>query len=124
MVEALRSLATLQWSTQPLKYCLLPEHVERVFVKTERGDLELLISRPKQRGDVPFVFFAHGGYGSASVWLEFMDHLHHLGYSGLLYAYSFRNHGASYPVSFLDMVYRTSLGSCVEDLRACFEHAK
>jgi pimeloyl-ACP methyl ester carboxylesterase len=124
MVEALRSLASLRWSTQAPKYCPLPQHVERVFVKTERGDLELLISQPKQCSDVPPVFFAHGGYGSASVWLEFMDHLHHFGYSGLLYAYSFRNHGASYPVSFLDMVYRTSLESCVEDLRACFEHAK
>lgn len=124
MVEALRSLANLRWSTQPPKYCPLPEHVERVFVKTEHGDLELLISRPKQCSDVPPVFFAHGGYGSASVWLEFMDHLHHFGYSGLLYAYSFRNHGASYAVSFLDMVYRTSLESCVEDLRACFEYAK
>lgn len=124
MVEALRSLATLRWSTQPPKYCPLPEHVERIFVKAEHGDLELLISRPRQCSNVPPVFFAHGGYGSASVWLEFMDHLHRFGYSGLLYAYSFRNHGASYHVSFLDMVYRTSLESCVEDLRACFEHAK
>lgn len=124
MAEALRSLATLRWSSQPPKYRPLPQHVERVFVKTEHGDLELLISRPKQCSDVPPVIFAHGGYGSAGVWLEFMDHLHRLGYSGVLYAYSFRNHGASYPVSFLDMVYRTSLESCVEDLRACFEHAK
>jgi pimeloyl-ACP methyl ester carboxylesterase len=62
-------------------------------VNTERGDLKLLISRPKQRSDVPPVFFAHRGYGSAGVWLDFMDHLH-FGYSGQLYAYSFRNHGA------------------------------
>jgi pimeloyl-ACP methyl ester carboxylesterase len=124
MIEALQLLASLRWSTQPPKYCPLPEHVERVFVKTEHGDLELLISRPKQCSDVPPVFFAHGGYGSARVWLEFMEHLHHFGYSGLLYAYSFRNHGASYTVSFFDMVYRTSLDSCVEDLLACFECAK
>ena len=124
MVEDLQSLTSLRWSTQPPQYCPLPQHVERVFVRIEHGDLELLISRPKQHSDSPPVFFAHGGYGSASVWLEFMDHLHHFGYSGLLYAYSFRNHGASYPVSFFKMVYRASLQSCVDDLRACLEHAK
>lgn len=124
MVEALRSLTTLRWSTQPPQYRPLLPHVERVFVKTDHGDLELLISRPKQCSDVPPVFFAHGGYGSAGVWLEFMDHLHNSGYSGLLYAYSFRSHGASYPVSFFNMVYRTSMDSCVEDLHACFEYAK
>lgn len=124
MLEALLSLLTLRWTSQPPQYHPLPAHIERAFVKTPRGDLELLISQPKDKGDAPPVFFAHGGYGSASVWIDFIHHLHHAGYRGPLYAYSFRNHGASYSVSYLNMVYRTPLASCVEDLRSCLEYAR
>jgi pimeloyl-ACP methyl ester carboxylesterase len=122
--EALKSLRDLQWIPQPPSFRPLPDHIQRAFVTTEHGDLELLSSRPRQcHSDVPPVFFAHGGYGSAGVWLEFMNRLHHAGYSGLLYAHSIRNHGASCTVSFYKMVYRTSLDACVVDLRACFEYA-
>jgi pimeloyl-ACP methyl ester carboxylesterase len=123
ILGALRSLTTLQWSAQPLQLRPLPGHFERVFARTEYGHLKSLTSQPKRCSDVPPVFFAHGGYGNAGFWLESMDHLHHSGYSGLLYAYSFRNAGASFSVVFYNRVYRTSLESCTENRRACFEHA-
>ncbi|KAM0720929.1 hypothetical protein Q7P37_003214 [Cladosporium fusiforme] len=128
MLEAIRSLATLRWRSQPPQFRPLPGHVERVFVKTPSGDLELLISRPEASGHQalpsPPVFFVHGGYGSAGVWLDWMDHLRKSGYTGVLYACSLRNHGGSYAVPFYRMVWRTSFDSCAEDLLACIRYAQ
>lgn len=127
MLEAIQSLASLRWRSQPPQFRPLPEHIERVFVTTSSGDLELLISRPKEpsdHGSSPPVFFAHGGYGSAGVWIEWMDHLHRSGYQGVLYAYSLRNHGASYPVPSFHMVWGTPLDAFADDLLACIEYAQ
>lgn len=127
MLEAIQSLASLRWRSQPPQFRPLPEHIERVFVKTPSGDLELLISRPKvpsDHGSSPPVFFAHGGYGSAGVWIEWMDHLHRSSYQGVLYACSLRNHGASYPVPFFHMVWGTPFDAFADDLLACIEYAQ
>lgn len=127
MLEAIQSLASLRWHSQPPQLRPLPDHVTRVFVKTPSGDLELLILRPKEPVDQtssPPVFFAHGGYGSAGVWLDWMDHLHASGYKANLYACSLRSHGGSYSVPFLRMVWSTPLDSCAEDLLACIQYAQ
>jgi pimeloyl-ACP methyl ester carboxylesterase len=124
-MEALKSLFTLGWRQQTPKQRPLPAHVERKFVSSPLGDLELLISRPKQhRPTDPAIFFAHGGYGSAGVWLEWMSYLHESGYGGNLYAYSARNHGGSYSVSYLRMVYGTHLDDIVSDFATCFHFAQ
>ena len=130
MLNSLQSLWTLRWRQQPPQYRPLPPHIERTFVPTPSGDLELLISRPKQfntspsRVRQPPVLFVHGGFGSAGVWLEWMTYLHESGYNGILYACSLRNHGASYSVPFWKMVWQTPLEACATDLLACLKHAK
>lgn len=125
-MDAMVGLVNLQWSQQPSRIRPLPSHIERKYVSTDGGDLELLISRPKRPSTVasPPIFFAHGGIGSAGVWLEWMEYLHKSGYPGTLYAGSIRNHGASYPVPYLQMVYRTSFEACVDDVLACLKHAQ
>lgn len=127
MLEAIQSLASLCWLSQSPQFRPLPNHIERVFVNTPSGDLELLISRPGEssgHNSPPPVLFAHGGYGSAGVWLEWMDYLHKSGYKGTLYAGSLRNHGGSYSVPFYRMVWRTPLDACAGDLLACIQHAQ
>lgn len=119
-MEAVCSLFTLRWRQQP-HLRPLPSHVERTYVASPLGDLELLISTPKTQDlNAPAIFFAHGGYGSAGVWLDWMSYLHETGYGGRLYAYSVRNHGASYPVSYFRMVYGTTLDDVASDLTSCY----
>ena len=124
MLEAIQSIVTLRWAPQKPQFRPLPNHVERVFVPSAKGDLELLVSQPKVLDpEDPAIFFAHGGYGSAGVWLEWMTYLHEAGYGGPLYAYSARNHGASYCLCFGRMVYWTSVDDIAQDLKACFDFA-
>jgi len=120
MIEAITSLFTLSWHQQR-QYRPLPSDVTRSFVKTPGGDLELLTSQPKHRDpSAPAIFFVHGGCGSAGVWLEWMSYLHEA-YGGTLYAYSARNHGASYTVPYLRMVYGTPFTALAQDLTACIQ---
>ncbi|KAK5683245.1 hypothetical protein LTS10_004776 [Elasticomyces elasticus] len=133
MSAAITGLFNLQWSQQRPRLRPLPAHIERIFVPTSGGDLELLICRPTSPStdtsaghklSTPPVFFAHGGFGSAGVWLEWMEHLHFSGYQGTLYACSKRNHGASYSVPYFRMVWKTSLADCAADLVSCMKHAQ
>lgn len=117
MLRALQTFSTLRWTQQP-QYRPLPSHTERKFVQTPNGPLELLACEPRQpseNGMCPAMFFVHGGYGCASVWLEWMTYLYEQDYPGRLYAYSIRSHGAGHAVSYLHMVFNTSLG----DIRYC-----
>ena len=125
MYEAIRSLFTLGWSPQRPQYRPLPQHVTRTLVPSSGGDLELLTSKPTNPDPTaPAIFFAHGGYGSAGVWLEWMTYLHDAGYQGRLYAFSARNHGASYSVCYFKMVYRTSLNHIASDMKTAFDFAR
>ncbi|PIA93747.1 hypothetical protein CB0940_05196 [Cercospora beticola] len=124
-MQAIRTLGHLRWSTQAPQARPLPPHIKREFVQTESGDLELLVCEPKSgQAAKSGVFFVHGGYGSAGVWLEWMNYLFENNYPGRLYAYSARNHGASFAVSYLDMVFRTSLNAIASDLTACVNWAE
>ena len=121
MLDAMTAFFTLRRTHQP-QYRSLPPHITRAFISTPSGDLELLISKPVHPDPkAPPIFFIHGGCGHASVWLEWMTHLHSSGYGGTLYAYSARNHGASYAVPYLRMVYGTSLDDLADDLVACVQ---
>jgi pimeloyl-ACP methyl ester carboxylesterase len=123
-MEAIQSLFSLGWRRQQPKLRPLPEHIKRTYVSTPGGDLELLISKSKSgESSGPAIFFLHGGYGGAGVWLEWMNYIHESGYGGTLYAYSARNHGASYSVSYLKMVYGTSFEDIVGDFKACYQRA-
>ncbi|KAK5747174.1 hypothetical protein LTR17_000309 [Elasticomyces elasticus] len=133
MSASISGLFNLQWSQRRPQLRPLPAYIERTFVPTSGGDLELLICRPVSPStdtsaghklSIPPVFFAHGGFGSAGVWLDWMEYLHSSGYQGTLYACSIRNHGASYSVPYFRMVWQTSLKECAADLITCMKHAQ
>ena len=100
-----------------------PSNFTCTFVKTQAGDIELLIAEPSRpdREAAP-IFFVHGGNGHASVWLEWMTHLSET-YGARTYAYSLRNHGASFPVPYFRMVWRTSLDELASDLTSAIDEA-
>ena len=70
VMEAFRSLFTLQWSQEP-RFQPLPANIARLYVNTAEGDLELLVSQfhtKAQAGNpMPPIFFVHGGEGHAAV---------------------------------------------------------
>ncbi|KAF2166760.1 hypothetical protein M409DRAFT_54550 [Zasmidium cellare ATCC 36951] len=126
MLQALQTLFTLRWTQQP-QFRPLPSHITRTFVQTPTGPLELLVCEPRKpstRSTRPAISFVHGGYGCASVWLDWMTYLYEHDYTGRLYAYSVRNHGASHAVSYFQMVFNTSLDGITSDLVACMNHAQ
>lgn len=123
MLDAIYSLFTLRWRQKP-QIRPLPSHITRTLVPSPSGDLELLECAPPQPDpEVPPIFFLHGGYGSAGVWIEWMTYLHEAGYKGTTYAYSARNHGASYSVPYFRMVYQTPFEEIVSDFRKCLDFA-
>ncbi|RVX70518.1 hypothetical protein B0A52_05169 [Exophiala mesophila] len=127
MFGAIQGLFSLKWTQQPLLHPL-PPTVTRHFVTTDRGPLELLISEPSKSGtdtarSHPPVFFIHGGVGSASVWLEWMDYFSTTSQT-TTYAYSLRSHGASYSVPFWRMTWQTSLDDLAQDLTACVQEVR
>ena len=90
---------TLRWSAQPNKYIPeseLPPNITRQFVHTPEGPLEVLVAEPpvKQERRAHALFFQHGAFGCASVWLLYATYFSQLGYP--CYAFSLRGHGASW----------------------------
>lgn len=123
MLDAIYSLFSLRWRQRP-QIRPLPQNIERLSVPSPGGDLELLVSSPNDPDpEASPIFFIHGGYGSAGVWLEWMTYLRDAGYRGHIYAYSARNHGASYSVPYFRMVYRTSFDEIVGDFVRCLAFA-
>lgn len=123
MFTTLQGIYNLQWKPNP-KLRPLPPHISREFVPTPNGDLELLVCQPSQPDkSCPPIIFAHGGFGHASLWIEWMTYFHHH-YGGTTYAYSARNHGASYGVTYLKMVFGTSLDDIASDWASVIHNVK
>ncbi|KAK5634278.1 hypothetical protein RRF57_009992 [Xylaria bambusicola] len=92
-----------------------PSGTTRAFISTPKGDLELLCAKPANPApEIPPVFFAHGGMGSAWVWHEYMRYLAAHGVTS--YAISMRGHGASWHPSFLRMLYTTTKRDLADDV--------
>ncbi|KAK3371526.1 Alpha/Beta hydrolase protein [Lasiosphaeria ovina] len=99
----------------------LPDGVERFFVQTAGGDVEVLYAKPKGPAKTSQLhphplFFAHGGMGGAWVWLEYLEYFSARGIP--CYAVSLRGHGNSWYPSFLHMVYGTTKRMLADDLVA------
>lgn len=85
------------------------EGIERHFIDTPSGALEILYAAPKSPASdgsksTP-IFFVHGGMGSAWVWEEYMQYLSARGVP--CYAITLRGHGHSWHPSYLRMVFAT-----------------
>ncbi|KAH6613446.1 Alpha/Beta hydrolase protein [Chaetomium tenue] len=97
----------------------LPDGVDRLFVETPGGNIEVLYARPTAPlpdADAPPLFFVHGGMGGAWVWLEYLRFFAARGIP--CYAVSLRGHGGSYYPSFLRMVYATTKRMLADDVLA------
>lgn len=66
-----------------------------------------------EKASRPPLFFAHGGFGCAEIWLDYMIYLSLLDYP--CYAISYRGHGKSWYPGFWRM-YFTSLDTMAQDL--------
>lgn len=91
-----------------------PAPLLRTLIPSPGGNLELLSAQPAKPSNKTPVFFAHGGCGAASVWVEWMTYLsreHNIP----CYAVSARGHGASYHPGFIQMVYLTTKRMIADD---------
>ena len=86
----------------------LPAAIARAYIETPSGNLELLYAEPadSNRPRRTPIFFAHGGCGSAAVWIEWMAYLSQT-HNIPCYAVSYRGHGASWYPNFFRMYFTT-----------------
>ncbi|EUC43656.1 hypothetical protein COCMIDRAFT_100324, partial [Bipolaris oryzae ATCC 44560] len=91
----------------------LPNGLTRTYIPTPSGPLELLCALPPTTSSLPPLFFAHGGFGCASVWIPFMQYFRACGYP--CYAISYRGHGGSWYPGFWEL-YFTGRGRMAGDL--------
>ena len=102
----------------------LPAGIERSFIQTPHGPIELLCAKPNSSSSSSkrrittassnVVVFAHGGMGSAWVWTPYMLYLAQHGVTS--YAVSTRGHGESWHPAFLRMLYGTTKRDLGDDL--------
>lgn len=110
----------LQWrapSPNPPLPSELPDGISRSSIPTPSGPLELLSSVPSEPtdpGQAP-LFFAHGGFGCAEMWVPYMQFFAARGIP--CYAMSYRGHGKSWYPGFWRM-YFTTRHTMAEDLAA------
>jgi pimeloyl-ACP methyl ester carboxylesterase len=117
----------LRWSPTPEAQNLieLPSHITRHFIQTPRGKLEMLVAQPpsspatEHQPRKKALLFQHGGFGCAAVWIPFLTFFSQT-HGFPCYALSLRGHGASWKPGFWELVFRTGLGSMVEDLGYAF----
>jgi pimeloyl-ACP methyl ester carboxylesterase len=83
----------------------LPHGISRSYIPTTSGPLELLSALPSSVISINRtpLFFAHGGFGCASIWTSYMLFFASRGYP--CYAISYRGHGASWYPGFLQMYF-------------------
>lgn len=116
----------LQWSTHFNSYIPetnLPSNTTRHFVQTSEGPLELLVADPPathQRREHA-LFFQHGAFGCASIWLKYTTYLSQLGYP--CYALSLRGHGASWALK-VSKLWCTTKATLAREMVAGIEWAK
>ncbi|KAF3044034.1 hypothetical protein E8E12_007356 [Didymella heteroderae] len=110
----------LQWRAPspnpPVPTKPLPEGMTRRYISTSSGPLELLTAIPTDtRSSRPPLFFVHGGFGCAEIWLSYMIYFSSRGYP--CYSISYRGHGNSWYPGFWRM-YFTLRGTMAQDLVA------
>ncbi|KAF4556254.1 Hypothetical protein D9617_1g081300 [Elsinoe fawcettii] len=102
----------------------LPQGVSRSFIESPQGPLELLSAIPtKSASNIP-LFFVHGGFGCAAVWLEYMTMLSAAPYNIPCYALSLRGHGASWKPGYFRMTFGTTKRMLADDIVTGVRHVE
>ncbi|EXJ87162.1 hypothetical protein A1O3_04121 [Capronia epimyces CBS 606.96] len=126
MATALAGLFSLRWTNPPTLHPL-PDHISRSYVSTPGGPLELLYASPSQKSNAENkkypVLFVHGGYGRATVWLEWMTVLSQK-HNFPCYAISLRGHGASYDPGYFSTLFSTTTAAMMDDLVAAIHEVE
>ena len=116
---------SLRWTLpkEPRPARPLPFTITRSFLPTAPNrNLELLTALPATSSSSdphPPIFFLHGGFGGAFVWIEWMQILQQHGYT--CYAMSLRGHGESWNPGFWRMTWGTSLKDLAQDVRCVWD---
>lgn len=115
----------LQWrapSPNPPQPPSSPSGVTRTYITTPTGPLELLSALPpKPDNSKPPLFFAHGGFGCAEVWLSYLQFFASRGYA--CYSLSYRGHGNSWYPGYWRMFF-TPRGAVANDLVTGIKHVE
>jgi pimeloyl-ACP methyl ester carboxylesterase len=115
----------LLWTISTPLAITLPEGISRTFVRDHNGHkLEILYAHPTN--DIPRetplpLFFIHGGFGSAAVWIPWIQYFAERGYA--CYACSMRGHGASWQPGFWRMFW-TPKSRLMNDVRTAWMEAR
>ena len=115
---------SLRWTlpSEPRPAHPLPSSITRSLVPAgPNRKLELLTALPTSpsTSSRPPIFFLHGGFGGAFVWIEWMTFFQQHGYA--CYAVSLRGHGESWNPGFLRMTWQTGLKDLAEDVKCVWE---
>jgi pimeloyl-ACP methyl ester carboxylesterase len=97
----------------------VPDGLERHWLDTPGGKIEVFAATPSIPPISPPVVFCHGGMGCAWVWTEYMRYLAARGIP--CYAVSLRGHGNSWYPSYFRMLFATTRSMLADDLVACIE---
>ncbi|KAI5843042.1 Alpha/Beta hydrolase protein [Morchella snyderi] len=100
----------LTWDVGPtVSATPLPDGVERMFIPSPDGMLELLVALPAGAGPAgeerPPLLFVHGGFGSAACFINFLPFFASHGHPA--YSLSLRGHGASHHPGFWKLYWTT-----------------
>ena len=102
----------------------LPPSIKRSLVTTPTGQFEFLTAQPTNLNSnlsLPTLFFLHGGFGCATVWLPWMAYFQERGFS--CYAVSLRGHGQSWQPGYWRMTRGTTFHDLVDDVRSAWHKA-
>ncbi|KAG0134334.1 Alpha/Beta hydrolase protein [Tuber indicum] len=116
----------LSWSTSTAPPAALPEGVQREYLSSPGGVLEVLTSSPLGSGgtgeeDKEPLLFVHGGFGSTLEFTNYLQFFSSQGYS--CYSLSLRGHEASYKLGFWAM-YWTSKHAFALDVVLAIAHIR
>ncbi|KAF2121167.1 Alpha/Beta hydrolase protein [Lophiotrema nucula] len=114
----------LQWRAprqNPPQGYPLPEGILRSYIEAPSGPLELLSAIPAKVSNQTPLFFQHGGFGCAEIWLSFLQYYSSRGIP--CYALSVRGHGNSWYQGFWRM-YFTTRARFAEDVVTSIEHVE
>lgn len=120
MVNFYLTYKWLYWTRPVEEVPPAPAGIQRHFIETPSGKIEVLANQPSgtSRNQTP-IFFIHGGMGSAWVWTEYLQYL--AKHDVPAYAVSLRGHGNSWHPSYLRMVFGTSRQSLANDALAALQ---